>query len=84
MLVDSGAELVGPNGWQGPGWTAPAPGRHHYPEVRGGALIALFHYPAGCLRDGNRAHPQRVAPTPAAVRQAHRPVPGEAPPYPDA
>ncbi|MEU9446032.1 DUF4863 family protein [Streptomyces sp. NPDC048304] len=45
--IDPGAELVGPNGWQGPGWTAPAPGSHHYPEVRGGALIALFYLPAG-------------------------------------
>jgi len=41
------AQLAGPNGWQGPGWTAPAPGSHHYPEVRGGALIALFYLPAG-------------------------------------
>ncbi|MBG7697829.1 DUF4863 family protein [Streptomyces sp. MC1] len=45
--IDPGAELAGPNGWQGPGWTAPAPGSHHYPEVRGGALIALFYLPAG-------------------------------------
>ncbi len=45
--VDPGAELAGPSGWQGPGWTAPAPGSHHYPEVRGGALIALFYLPAG-------------------------------------
>jgi hypothetical protein len=29
------------------GWTAPAPGSHHYPEVPGGALVALFYLPAG-------------------------------------
>lgn len=45
--VDAGAELGGPNGWQGPGWTAPGPGSHHYPEARGGAVIALFYLPAG-------------------------------------
>lgn len=45
--LTSGAELMGPRGWQGPGWTAPGPGSHHYPEVRGGALIALFYLPAG-------------------------------------
>ncbi|MGW2348996.1 4-hydroxylaminobenzoate lyase [Actinacidiphila glaucinigra] len=45
--VDPDAQLAGPSGWQGPGWTAPAPGSHHYPEVRGGALIALFYLPAG-------------------------------------
>ncbi|HEX4220772.1 MAG TPA: DUF4863 family protein [Pseudonocardiaceae bacterium] len=41
------AKLMGPNGWSGPGWTAPGPGSHHYPEVKGGALIALFYLPAG-------------------------------------
>ncbi|HEY1699442.1 MAG TPA: DUF4863 family protein [Trebonia sp.] len=45
--LDAGAELAGPRGWNGPGWTAPGPGSHHYPEVRGGALIALFYLPAG-------------------------------------
>lgn len=45
--LDPGAELGGPRGWQGPGWTAPEPGSHHYPEVRGGAVIALFYLPAG-------------------------------------
>ena len=45
--IDPGAQLMGPNGWSGPGWTAPAPGSHHYPEVRNGALIALFYLPAG-------------------------------------
>jgi hypothetical protein len=45
--LDTGAELAGPRGWSGAGWTAPGPGSHHYPEVRGGALIALFYLPAG-------------------------------------
>ncbi|MBB3595158.1 hypothetical protein FHX08_005568 [Rhizobium sp. BK529] len=29
------------------GWTAPDSGSKHYPEVKGGALIALFYLPAG-------------------------------------
>ena len=45
--VDKGAQLKGLQGWQGPGWTAPDPGSRHYPEVRGGAVIALFYLPAG-------------------------------------
>lgn len=45
--IDDGAMLAGLNGWQGPGWTAPHPGSRHYPEVKGGALIALFYLPAG-------------------------------------
>ncbi|MEV0070685.1 MULTISPECIES: DUF4863 family protein [unclassified Amycolatopsis] len=45
--LDPGAKLMGPNGWSGPGWTAPGPGSHHYPEVKDGALIALFYLPAG-------------------------------------
>jgi hypothetical protein len=45
--IDKGAELKGLQGWQGPGWTAPHPGSRHYPEVKGGALIALFYLPAG-------------------------------------
>jgi hypothetical protein len=45
--LDSAAELRGLNGWQGAGWTAPEPGSRHFPEVRGGALIALFYLPAG-------------------------------------
>jgi hypothetical protein len=45
--LNDGAFLAGPNGWCGAGWTAPAPGSHHYPEVKGGALIALFYLPAG-------------------------------------
>jgi len=38
---------MGPRGWSGAGWTAPEPESHHYPEVKGGALIALFYLPAG-------------------------------------
>lgn len=45
--IDPGAQLMGPNGWSSAGWTAPGPGSHHYPEVQGGALIALFYLPAG-------------------------------------
>ncbi|MEV6901103.1 DUF4863 family protein [Amycolatopsis sp. NPDC051372] len=45
--LDPDAKLMGPNGWSGPGWTAPGPGSHHYPEVKDGALIALFYLPAG-------------------------------------
>ena len=45
--LDADAMLMGPRGWRGPGWTAPGPGSHHYPEVKGGALIALFYLPAG-------------------------------------
>ena len=41
------AALAGPNGWCHAGWTAPAPGSAHYPEVKGGAVIALFFLPAG-------------------------------------
>ncbi|MET8945649.1 DUF4863 family protein [Streptomyces sp. NPDC004542] len=49
MVVPIGpdAQLMGPHGWQGAGWTAPSPGSKHCPEVRGGALIALFYLPAG-------------------------------------
>jgi hypothetical protein len=42
-----GAALAGPNGWCEAGWTAPPPGSHHYPEAKGGAVIALFFLPAG-------------------------------------
>jgi hypothetical protein len=56
--LDDGAQLGGPRGWQGAGWTAPDPASHHYPEVRGGAVIALFFLPAG------RISYDIVAPTP--------------------
>jgi Domain of unknown function (DUF4863) len=45
--LDKGAKLKGLQGWQGAGWTAPDPGNRHFPEVKGGALIALFYLPAG-------------------------------------
>ena len=45
--LDEGAQLMGLQGWQGAGWTAPDPGSAHYPEVKGGRLIALFYLPAG-------------------------------------
>jgi hypothetical protein len=45
--LTEGAVLAGPSGWQGAGWTAPSPGSHHFPEVKGGALIAFFFLPAG-------------------------------------
>lgn len=45
--VSDGAALAGPNGWCHGGWTAPPPGSHHYPEGKGGAVIALFFLPAG-------------------------------------
>ena len=45
--IDPRAELKGLQGWQGAGWTTPDPGSRHFPEVRGGALIALFYLPAG-------------------------------------
>jgi hypothetical protein len=45
--IDESAQLKGLQGWQGAGWTAPDPGSRHFPEARGGALIALFYLPAG-------------------------------------
>jgi hypothetical protein len=47
VQVTPGAELKGMSGWQGEGWTSPGPGTHHYPQVRRGALVALFFLPAG-------------------------------------
>jgi hypothetical protein len=49
LVVPLGPEaaLAGPNGWCHAGWTAPPPGSHHYPEAKGGAVIALFYLPAG-------------------------------------
>ncbi|GAB2891154.1 hypothetical protein GCM10027093_27820 [Paraburkholderia jirisanensis] len=45
--LNEGAALAGPNGWCYGGWTAPGPGSRHYPETKGGAVIALFFLPAG-------------------------------------
>lgn len=47
IQLDETAELKGMQGWQAAGWTSPGPGTHHYPQVRGGALVALFFLPAG-------------------------------------
>jgi hypothetical protein len=59
VQIDKTAELKGMQGWQGAGWTAPGPGTHHYPEVRGGALVALFFLPAGRISyDAEPGHPQ--------------------------
>jgi hypothetical protein len=45
--LDEGAALAGPSGWCYGGWTAPAPGSHHFPEVKGGAVASLTFLPAG-------------------------------------
>ena len=45
--LNEGAALAGPNGWHSGGWAAPAPGSHHFPEVKGGAVISLTFLPAG-------------------------------------
>lgn len=45
--LDKGAAIAGPNGWCDGGWTAPAPGSHHFPEAKGGAVISLTFLPAG-------------------------------------
>ncbi len=45
--LNEGAALAGPNGWCYGGWTAPAPGSHHFPEVKNGAVFSLTFLPAG-------------------------------------
>lgn len=45
--LNEGAALAGPNGWCYGGWTTPGPGSHHFPEVKGGAVISLTFLPAG-------------------------------------
>jgi hypothetical protein len=52
VQIDKTAELMGMQGWQGAGWTSPGPGTHHYPQVRRGALVALFFLPAGRISYG--------------------------------
>lgn len=47
VQIDETAELRGMNGWQGAGWTSPEAGSEHFPEVRGGGLVAVFFLPAG-------------------------------------
>ena len=61
------ARLAGPRGWCGEGWTAPAPGSRHYPEVRGGALVALFYLPAGRIA---YPEPGRMGAPPASCGRA--------------
>lgn len=63
IQLDPTAEIMGMSGWQGAGWTSPGPGTHHYPEVRGGALVAVFFLPAG--RISYKASPG--APQPRAI-----------------
>lgn len=63
VQIDKTAELKGMQGWQGAGWTSPGPGTHHYPQVKGGALVALFFLPAG--RISYKVHPD--APQPHCV-----------------
>ena len=63
IQLDPTAELMGMSGWQGAGWTSPGPGTHHYPEVRGGAVVALFFLPAG--RISYKARPE--APQPISI-----------------
>ncbi|CAB3757032.1 DUF4863 family protein [Paraburkholderia humisilvae] len=55
-----GAALAGPNGWCYGGWTAPAPGSHHFPEVKGGAVLSLTFLPAGRLAFGGSIQPLRL------------------------
>lgn len=62
-----GAQLAGPLGWRGTGWTSPAPGSHHYPEARDGAVIALFFLPAG--RISYDIEPAAVLASPVKVRR---------------
>jgi hypothetical protein len=45
--LDEGAALAGPNGWCYGGWTTPGPGSHHFPEVKGGAVVTVSMLPAG-------------------------------------
>jgi hypothetical protein len=68
--LDPEAKLMGPHGWSGAGWTAPAPGSHHYPEVKGGALIALFYLPAGRISYDIAAPTESRASTPVAAPAA--------------
>ncbi|WP_341352688.1 DUF4863 family protein [Paraburkholderia hospita] len=42
VSLNKGAALAGPNGW-----TPPAPGSHHFPEVKGGAVVSRTFLPAG-------------------------------------
>jgi len=62
VQIDKTAQLMGMQGWQGAGWTSPGAGTHHYPHVKGGALIALFFLPAGRISyTANPKDPQPIA-----------------------
>jgi hypothetical protein len=61
--LNEGAALAGPDGWRYGGWTAPAPGSRHFPEVKGGAVISLTFLPAGRIAFDVQA-PQQVDATP--------------------
>jgi hypothetical protein len=56
--LDEAASLLGPNGWCAGGWTAPSPGSHHFPEVKGGAVISLALLPAGRIVFDVKPSPQ--------------------------
>ncbi|CAH0055900.1 unnamed protein product [Clonostachys solani] len=59
IQIDEGAELKGMKGWQGAGWTSPGAGTHHYPEVRKGAVVALYFLLAGRISfAANESMPQ--------------------------
>ena len=51
--LNEGAALAGPDGWCHGGWTAPAPGSGHFPEVKGGGVISLTILPAGRIVFGH-------------------------------
>jgi hypothetical protein len=53
MPLNEGAALAGPRGWCHGGWTAPAPGSGHFPEVKGGGVISLAILPAGRITFGS-------------------------------
>lgn len=54
--LNDGAALAGPDGWRHGGWTAPAPGSEHFPEVKGGAVLSLTFLPAGRIAFGVTHH----------------------------
>jgi hypothetical protein len=57
--LNEGAALAGPNGWCYGGWTSPPPGSWHYPETKGGAIIAFFFLPSGRISYAPE-HPTRT------------------------
>jgi len=69
--LSADSALMGPSGWCHAGWTAPAPGTHHYPEAKGGPVIALFYLPAGRIsydvRPQGDGAARRLTPSGAAL-----------------